>query len=223
MTSLGRWFLCALAALAVSVAARGARADDAPFSPPPPPELAPDWWELELGASALVPLERSAMCPGVSTLGRAASCVINAGVGLGMRLTYRSPDGMGWLVAYDLWVLDSANVYEVALAHTVRGGFRYVLDASSRFQPWVGATVGVMLFGEPAAVATAGGVVTAGGGVHAELDDDFAVFASANAWVFATAPFQTSDGARRSDPFGVNVSLEIMLGAVIRIGSLVRP
>jgi hypothetical protein len=196
--------------------------DDATFAPPPPPLETPDWWELEVVASAIAPLERSTVCPGVTELGRVPSCVLNAGVGVGARLVYRTPEGLGWLVGYDLWVLDSANVYEVALAHAVRGGVRWVLDGSSRVQPWIGATIGLLLFGEPAAVATGGGLVTAGAGLHAELTDDFAVLASMEARLMGLAPFQTADGARRADPFGVSLVLDVSVGAVVRFGSLVE-
>jgi hypothetical protein len=192
------------------------------FTPPPPPLDTPDWWELELGASAIAPLERSTICPGVTELGRVPSCVLNAGVGVGARVIYRTPEGIGWLVGYDLWVLDSANVYEVALAHAVRGGVRWVVDGSSRIQPWIGATVGAVLFGEPAAVRTGGGLVTVGAGLHAELSDGFAVLASAEARLMGLAPFRTADGARRADPFGASLVLDVTLGALVRFGALVE-
>ncbi|GAB4195659.1 MAG: hypothetical protein OHK0013_02080 [Sandaracinaceae bacterium] len=221
------WALCGAAAALAAKPAR-VQADDArsaqqePFAPPPPPEKTPDWWELEVGGSAIAPLERSAVCPGVTELGRVPSCVLNAGVGVGARVLYRTPEGLGWIVGYDLWVLDSANVYEVALAHAVRAGVRWVLDGTTRVQPWIGATIGVLLFGEPASIATGGGLVTAGAGLHAELSDDFAVLASAEARVMGLAPFQTADGARRADPFGVSVVLDVTVGAVVRFGALVE-
>lgn len=188
----------------------------AAFEVPRPPEAAAPWWELELGALAVVPIERSAICPANR------DCVMNAGIGLGTRLTYRTPDGFGWGLAYDLWVLDSASLYEVALLHSLRGQLRYVIDASSRLQPWVGAGLGVLLFGDASTVATGGAVVSAGGGAHLELSSEFALVASAEVWVLGTAPFSTRDGTRRADPFSVNVVAEIVLGAVLRIGALER-
>ena len=147
---------------------------------------------------------------------------MNAGIGLGTRLTHRTPDGLGWGLAYDLWVLDSASLYEVALLHSLRGHVRYVIDATARLQPWVGAGVGVLLFGDASSVATGGGLVSAGGGAHLELTSEFALVASAELWLFGTAPFSTRDGTQRADPFGVNLVAEIMLGAVLRIGALER-
>lgn len=183
---------------------------------PPPPEEAAPWWELEIAPLAVVPIERSAICPS----GR--DCVMNAGVGLGTRLTRRTPDGLGWGLAYHLWVLDSASLYEVALFHSLRGHVRYVVDASSRIQPWIGGSVGLLLFGDASSVSTAGGLVSAGGGVHVELTSEFALFASAEVWAFATAPFSTRDATTRGDPFGVNVVLEVALGALIRFGAVER-
>jgi hypothetical protein len=217
------WCLAISIAWLGALAASGeAHADDTGLSPrgtlevPPPPGAGAPWWELELGALAVVPIERSAICPGNR------DCVMNAGIGLGTRLTQRTPDGLGWGLAYDLWVLDSASVYEVALLHALRGHIRYVIDDTSRLQPWVGGSAGVLLFGDASTVATGGGLVSASGGAHLELTSEFAIVASAEVWVLATAPFSTRDGTRRADPFSVNVVAEIMLGAVVRIGALDR-
>lgn len=217
-----RWLVRLLITALSTISTGAARADSPrPTEPevlelPPPPELAPPWWELELGGLAVVPIERTAVCPANR------DCVMNAGVGLDMRLTWRTPDGVGWGVGYDLWVLDSASLYEVALVHAIRGHVRYVLDARSRLQPWIGASIGALLFGEPSTVATGGGLVAAGGGVHIELTSEFALVASAEAILVAMAPFRTRDGTQRGEPFGVNLLVEIALGAVIRFGALER-
>lgn len=210
------WLLLRGPAMARADEPRVARPAPTSFEVPPPPEASAAWWELELGALAVVPIERSAICPANR------DCVMNAGIGLGTRVTYRTPDGLGWGLAYDLWVLDSASLYEVALLHSLRGHLRYVVDPSSRLQPWIGAGVGVLLFGDASSVATGGALVSAGGGAHFELTSEFALVASAEAWILGTAPFDTRDGTRRADPFSVNVVAEIMLGAVVRIGALER-
>lgn len=208
--------LVAIGAISPAIAHADEDRDESAFEVPPPPEALPAWWEGEVGALAIVPLERSAICPSNH------DCVMNAGVGVGVRATYRTTDGLGWGLAYDVWVLDSASLYEVAVMHALRGHFRYVIDASSRVQPWVGASVGALLFGDASTVATAGGLLTAAGGVHLELTSEFALVGSAEVWAVATGPFQTRDGALRADPFGVNVVLEVMLGAMLRLGALER-
>ncbi len=213
-----RWSYAGLSvAIAMTMASPRARADDdGAFLVPPPPSEAPPWWELELGASALAPVERSAICPA------GHDCVLNAGVGLGARVAYRTPDGVGWTVAYDLGVLDSASLYEVALVHVLRGGVRYVIDESSRVQPWIGGGVGLLLFGDASSVATGGGLVSLGGGVHVELSEVVALFGSLEAWLVSTAPFQTRDGATRGDPFGVNLLVHTTVGVMVRFGALVE-
>lgn len=202
-------------AIAMAATCVPARADDALEIPPPPSE-APPWWELELGAAAFVPLERSAMCPPEH------DCVLNAGVGLGVRVTHRTPDGLGWTVGYDLGVLDSASLYEVALLHVVRGAVRYVLDESSRVQPWLAGGIGVLLFGDASSIATGGGLVSFGGGAHVELSEVVALVGGVEAWLLAAAPFRTRDGTLRGDPFGVNVVVQVTLGAMVRFGALVE-
>lgn len=188
----------------------------APFMPPPPPSRSPPWWELEIGGAVLAPLERTAVCPA----GR--ECVLNGGVGLGVRATYRTPDRVGWTIAYDVGALDSASLYEIALLHAVRGELRYVIDDESRIGPWLSGGIGGLLFGDASNVSTGGFVISAGGGVHAELTSNFALVASAHVWLLGTAPFSTRDGIARGDPFGVSVVGQILLGALVRIGSLAR-
>ncbi|MFN7702465.1 MAG: hypothetical protein ACK6CU_21330 [Deltaproteobacteria bacterium] len=210
----------AIVVAATGASTRAALADDLRiaerFEVPPPPDEAEPWWELELGALAVAPIERSAVCPA----GR--DCVMNAGIGLGLRFMRRQPDRVGWGFAYDLWVLDSASLYEIALLHALRGQVRYVLDETSRVQPWIGAGVGALLFGDASRVATGGGLLSGGLGAHFEITSDFALLGSAEAWLFAMAPFSTRDATPRGEPFGVNVVLEVMVGAVVRIGALER-
>jgi|GEM_PF-2125124 len=204
--------LATLASFASPLCARAEGAEA--FEVPAPPEQAAPWWEFEVDASFLVPVERSTICPSGS------ECVLNGGLGLGVRAFYRSPSGLSWLGAYDILAFDSDSVYEVSLLHSLRIGVRYMLDSSTRVQPWIGATVGGLAFGGPSNIATGGGVVTLAVGAHVELSESVALVGAAELWTMATGTFRTRDGVERGVPFGVDVFMQFSLGLIARFGSL---
>lgn len=184
------------------------------FEVPIPPEQAAPWWEFEVDASFLVPVERSTICPSGS------ECVLNGGLGLGARAFYRFPDGFSLLGAYDILAFDSDSVYEVSLIHALRVGVRYTLDSSTRVQPWIGATLGGLAFGAPDTIATGGAVITLAAGAHVELSESIALVGAAELWTIATGTFRTRDGVERGVPFGVDVLVQFSLGLIARFGSL---
>ena len=189
--------------------------EDAAFEVPTAPEHAPAWWEFEVDVSFLVPVERSTICPS------GAECVLNGGVGLGVRAFYRNPDGLAWLGAYDLLAFDSDSVFEVSLLHALRFGLRYTLDGSGRIQPWIGATLGPLAFGGPGTLETGGGVVTLAAGAHVELTESLSLVGAAELWTLATGSFRTRDGTARAQSFGVDVLVQFSLGLNARFGELV--
>jgi hypothetical protein len=205
-----------LAALALASWPLCVRAEDsAPFRTPTPPEEAPAWWEFEVDVSFIVPVERSTICPA------SAECVLNGGVGLGVRAFYRNPDGLSWLGAYDLLAFDSDSVYEISLLHALRFGLRYTLDGRGRVQPWIGATVGPLAFGGPNSLATGGAVVTLAAGAHVELTESLSLVLAAELWTLGTGSFRTRDGVDRAQGFGVDVLFQASLGLNARFGELV--
>jgi hypothetical protein len=170
-------------------------------------------WALEVHASTIVPLERSAICPAGS------SCVLGGGFGAGAYLLRRNPDGIGLLVGYEVWLLDGGGVYEIGALHSLRLGVRWTLDNRSIVQPLLQATVGAVLLTDPAQASTAGGLVAAGTGIEIELTRDVALSLTAELAFFSVAAFRTRDGADRALDFGVNVALETTAGLVVVLGS----
>lgn len=206
----------ALVAIALAACPLSARAeDDSAFQLPRPREQAPAWWEFEVDVSFVVPVERTTICPS------GFECVLNGGVGLGVRVFYREPAGLAWLGAYDLLAFDSDSVYEISLLHALRFGVRYTLDGSQRVQPWVGATVGALAFGGPNALATGGGLITVAAGAQVELTESLSLVGAAELWAFATGAFRTRDGLERAAGFGVDVLVQFSLGLNARFGELV--
>jgi len=186
--------------------------------PPPAPQEHGATLAVEIHGAALVPLSRDTICPA-----SASQCVLGLGLGVGAQIEWRTADRIGLFAGYDFWMLDSGGVYELGTIHAVRGGVRYTLDDSMVVHPFLDLAIGLLVFGDTASVATAGGLVTAGGGAEIELSESVLFVTSAEAWMFATGPFATRDGATRSADFGVNVALQLTVGVAILIGSSVVP
>lgn len=177
-----------------------------------PPEEQDAIYALEIHGGAIFGLEESTVCPA------GADCVFGGGFGIGGLLIRRAPDGIGLVVGYEVWLLDGGGVYEVAALHSLRLGVRWTIDVSSRVQPLLQATAGAMLLTDPAQATTAGGLVTAGGGLEVELTANVSVSLLAELAFLSVAPFRTRDGVVRAADFGVNVDLMTTAGLVIVLG-----
>lgn len=182
-------------------------------TPPPPPSALPPDVTLDVRGAAIVPLYRDALCPA------GAQCVLNAGVGIGIGVERRWPDGWGFLARYDVWVLDAGSLYEIGTMHSARIGARYVIDQATIVHPYVEALAGFLAFGDTTTVAAAGGSVTVGAGTEIELTDVLVIDVDAELWTLATGFFATRDGVRRSDGFGPNLALQISVGLEVLLGS----
>lgn len=211
--------LVALAIAAPAAAQEAADANDADpagaahVTPPPPPSTLPPDVTLEIRGAAIVPLYRDALCPGTS------QCVFNAGVGVGVGVERRWPDGWGFLARYDVWILDASSLYEIGIFHSTRIGARYVIDQATMVHPYVEALAGFLAFGDTTTVSAAGGAVTGGAGAEIELSDALVLDIDAELWTFATGFFATRDGVRRSDGFGPNLALQISVGLEVLLGA----
>jgi len=218
---LSAWIVCIALLLSSPASAQDeatATNDEDPagthhVEPAPLPETLPPDVTLEVRGAAIVPLYRDALCPG------AAQCVFNAGVGVGVGVERRWPDGWGFLSRYDVWVIDASSLYEIGIMHSVRIGTRYVIDQATMVHPYLEALAGFLAFGDTTTVSAAGGSVTLGAGTEIELTDVLVLDVDAELWTLATGFFATRDGVRRSDGFGPNLALQISVGLEVLLGA----
>ena len=138
---------------------------------------------------------------------------------MGGLLLRRSPDGIGLLVGYEVWLLDGGGVYEIAALHALRLGLRWTLDVRSRVQPFLQATAAALLLTDPGQATSGGGGITVGGGMEIEMTADVSFALAAELAFLSVGAFQTRDGVLRARDFGVNVALEMTAGLVIVLGS----
>src|SRR4030095_16562598 len=73
-----------------------------------PPEAQKPVLAGEVHVDMLFPLLRKAFCP------EGAACVLEEGLGLGFSVERRWPTGLGLILGYDAWFLNSNNVFELA-------------------------------------------------------------------------------------------------------------
>ena len=186
--------------------------EPAPHHVEPPP--APDSREAELNVAirlgAIAPIDQADICPGDST------CVLGAGASFGLEIERRWPLGIGILVAYDAWFVDSGGVFELGIVQAVLAGVRYTFLLDSIVHPSVHIGAGALVFGDTFLVETVGGALDLGVGAEFELTDSVVLAGGAAFWLFTTSPFVTGrDRTRRSEGLGLNIALQVYLGLTI--------
>lgn len=185
--------------------------------PPPAPEAREPELLAQVHLGTVIPLERTDICPGDSL------CVLGAGGTTGVEIERRWPFGLGILVAYDLWFVDSGGVFELGVVQIIRAALRYAFADELSIHPAIHLGAGALVFGDTILVSTVGGAVEAGASAEIELTESVAVTFAAEAWFFTTSPFTTDrDRTMRSEGLGINVALQLNVGLSILAESSVR-
>lgn len=201
--------LAALAWLAVSSALAQSGPAVRLDAPPDPSAREPELIaQVHLGA--VLPLERNDICPGD------ALCVLGGGAVVGVEIERRWPFGLGVLVGYDAWFVQSGGVFELGVAQIVRAGVKYVFGQDWLIHPSVQVGAGALIFGDTLQVSTVGGAVEVGVSAELELTESVSFTFGAQGWLFTTSPFTTSrDRTSRSEGLGLNASLQLNVGLAI--------
>lgn len=204
--------LTSVAAVLAIVAPASAQGELRPahVEPPPAPDRHHPLLLAQFQLGAVVPLERTDICPGDSL------CVLGAGGTFGIEIERRWPFGLGVSVAYDAWFVDSGGVFELGVVQIVRAALRYVFAYEWLVHPAVHVGAGALVFGDSLLVSTVGGAVEAGVSAEIELSESVALTAGARAWLFTTSPFTTDrDRTLRSNGLGLNAALQFDAGLLI--------
>jgi hypothetical protein len=185
--------------------------------PPDPASREPELIaQVHLGA--VLPLERNDICPGD------ALCVLGGGAVVGVEVERRWPFGLGVLVGYDAWFVESGGVFELGVVQVVRAGVKYVFGDDWLLHPAVQIGAGALIFGDTGQVSTVGGALDLGVSAELELTESVALTFGAQTWLFTTTPFTTSrDRTARSEGLGVNASIQLNVGLSILADSGLRP
>ncbi len=194
---------------------RLAHAQDEPrpvphVSPPPPPETREPELLAQVHLGAVVPLLRNDICPGDSL------CVLGAGGVIGVEIERRWPFGLGVLVAYDAWFVDSNGVFELGTVQIIRAALQYVFVTDWSIHPLIHLGAGALVFGDTFLVSTVGGALELGLGAELELTESVTFGFGVQGWLFTTTPFTTDrDRRTRSEGLGINAALQLNVGLSI--------
>lgn len=180
------------------------------FELPPPPDELPPHWAAQFDVAAVFPVRQGPLCP------EGAACVFGGGAGVGAALDWRWPRGFAAGIGYDIWFLDGNGVYEITSMQTLGGRARFYGFPRHMFHPFIGASVGVVLFGDVFQRNAFGGSVEGVTGIELEITPTLTFTAALAARFFATGPFRSeSDGVGRSDRFGLNGALALRFGLIL--------
>jgi hypothetical protein len=214
----------ALVVASASSAIATARAQDGEDDPdaeshvtaPPAPESREPELIAQVHVGAVIPLERTDICPGDSL------CVLGGGAVIGVEIERRWPFGLGVLVAYDAWFVDSGGVFELGVVQIVRAGIQYVFADEWSIHPALHIGAGALVFGDTLLVSTVGGAIEAGASAEIELTQSVSLTFGAQAWVFTTSPFTTDRDRTMRAGGGINAALQLNVGLSILAASGVR-
>lgn len=188
--------------------AHGQAAEPFRFEVPPAPELAKPRLTFDVHVGFSAPLNNHPLCPA------GAGCVLKSGGGVGGSAERRWAGGLGVLVGYDLWFLDSDSVYELGVQQILRAGLRYTMPTSVVFHPVFELSGGLMVYGDTFRIATAGALLEGLVGSEFELSAAFGLRAGLGVRVFSHSPFRTErDDVQRGKHglFSENIFLQVGL------------
>lgn len=182
-------------------------------APPDPGQREPDLLvNLDLGA--VIPLEANDLCPGDSI------CVLGAGATISGEIERRWPFGVGVILGYSGWFVDSGGVFELGVMHIIRAALRYTFDTGQLFHPSVHVGAGALAFGDAVVPSTVGGALDFGAAAELELSESVSLTGGLSGWLFTTYPFTTGRDRARRGGLGLNAALQVHLGlSILTIGS----
>jgi hypothetical protein len=178
------------------------------FEIPPAPAKAPPRWAFDVHTGFSAPLSNDSLCPDN------AGCVLQSGGGVGGSVERRWSRGIGVLLAYDLWFLDTDSVYELGVQQLLRAGLRYTMPTDIVFHPVFEVTGGGMGFGDTFQIETVGVLAQAMVGAEIELTATFGLRAGLGLRAFSHTEFRTErDGVLRGSegPFSTSFFFEVAL------------
>src|SRR5215831_4765507 len=98
-----------------------------------------------------------------------APCILGSGVGLAVRIGYRTRGPFYVGGAYEFARLQSSNLLRLAILQQLRGEARYYLLEDTRFTPYFAAAAGGILYGNEWSADTGGITAFLGAGIEYQI------------------------------------------------------
>ena len=183
------------------------------FVVPPPPEAHPPRLSGEVRLAVVFPFEQDPLCPDGS------ACVFGGGGGVGGLLEWRYPSGLALGAGLDVWFLDGNGVHELSTMLAARFQLRWFLLPQRQIHPYVGASVGGLLFGDTFKADAVGGLVDALAGFEVEIGPNLAITVGLGVRVFTTTSFESRSDMVERGQGGVDAAATLQAGVVLLQGT----
>jgi hypothetical protein len=191
------WRILAGAVAAIAGAATPARAQDDADTAPPPINV----HYLQYGVAFVAESVASAgdVCPPPDEA--KAPCILGSGVGLAVRVGYRSRGP--WYVggAYEFSRQDSSNLLRIAILQQLRAESRFYFEKATRMTPYLATGLGAAFYGDEWGTDTGGVTTFLGGGLEFQITQSAVVGAALVYRPLLLRGWSDEAGQRRADQF----------------------
>ena len=160
---------------------------------PPPSSL--DYLVTGIALGAETVASPADVCPGPE----GSACILERGLGLGIRAGYRSRGPWYTGGAYQFSRHESSNLLRLAIMQQLRGEIRYYMDLGTRATPYLGFGLGAVIYGNEWGADTGGVVGMFGPGVELAVTQDLAVGAALFYRPMLLRAYTDTTGVRRAD------------------------
>lgn len=163
---------------------------------PPPNNLEYLVTGIALGAETVA--SPADMCPepGDTDL---QNCILERGVGLGIRGGYRTRGPWYAGGAYEFSRHESSNLLRLAIMQQLRAEMRYYLDFGTRASPYFGLGLGAVIYGNEWGADTGGAAGMLGPGVELAVTQNVAVGAAVYYRPMLLRAYTDTTGTRRAE------------------------
>lgn len=200
-------------ALALTLtAAAGAQEPAAQAARPPPNSL--EYLVTGVALSAETVASPADMCPDVE----ATPCILERGLGLGIRGGYRTRGAWYAGGAYEFSRHESSNLLRLAIMQQLRAEVRYYMDLETRATPYLGFGVGAVIYGNEWGADTGGVTGMLGPGIEFAVTPELSVGAALYYRPMVLRAYEDTADQRRADNlFGFGTTHLVALELIVEL------
>jgi hypothetical protein len=180
-----------------------------------PPGASEHFLQYGVGFGTEMVASAGAVCPSNA---RANPCILGSGVGLTVRMGYRTRGPFYVGGAYEFSRQDSSNLLRLAILQQLRGEARYYLLEDTRLTPYLGLGFGGVFYGNEWGANTGGITAAIGGGTEFQIARTSVVGAAIWYRPIVLRHWQDTAGQVRADDlFGFGIGHVISIELVFEV------
>ncbi len=179
---------------------------------PPPNSL--EYLVTGLALSAETVASPADMCPD----DEATPCILERGLGLGIRAGYRTRGAWYAGGAYEFSRHESSNLLRLAIMQQLRAEVRYYMDLGTRATPYLGFGVGAVIYGNEWGADTGGVAGMLGPGIEFAVTPELSVGAALFYRPMVLRAYEDTADQRRADNlFGFGTTHLVGLELIVEL------